>query len=106
MADPISDASAIDKDISTPAIVDNINDKTPDPVVPDKVDDLPEPPRPDREGMTQAGDTTGELGKRIEQVENLLEKLTQAVTQKTDEAAGKVEESLPWTHRLGRRHND
>lgn len=92
---------AVDKDINTANIVDNVNDKTPDPEAPKELDNVPEPPRPDREGMDGGSDVL----KRLGALEELVEKAVSAMVHQADEAAsGTMEkEDLPWTHRMGRR---
>lgn len=102
-------ANSLDPEIKPENIVDNVNDKTPDPET-DIAEGAPEPPRPDREGMEQAGDGVAALADRVtlleqgaEKASGLLETLVEKITEKTDETVEKVAEELPWTHRLGRR---
>lgn len=100
----------IDKDINSTAIVDNINDSTPDPEVSgppaEELDKTPEPPRSDREGMSEASDILKSMGEKIETLENAVSGLVALVTKNSDESAsGGKRERKPWTH-YGRRERE
>lgn len=123
----MADIKAVVPDVSEAAIVDNVNDRTPEPEVPDAVNNIPEPPRPDREGLEAAGDVAEKAGDRVSQLEDLVQGLTntverivssvtanadveqaaEVVQEVVDETASDfsegVRESLPWTHRGGRK---
>lgn len=102
MADPVGAASAVDKDIKPDAIVDNVNDKTPDPDIPDPAPKV-DPPRPDKEGMEQGGDILAAMGERIGKMEGVLETLVQAATKGADDSAAPESDPVPWTHRFIRK---
>lgn len=86
-----SAVEAIDPAIKPANVVENVNDKTPDPETPPVVDKAPDPPRPDEGGLDA-------LNARVTSLADAVTALTDVVTgvvAQRDSAPRK----LPWTHR-------
>lgn len=83
--------SAVDPDVKLDAVVDNVNDHTPDPPEPPAVEHAPEPPKADEDGLS-------ELREMVAGLATTVSALTEAVNgMNKDEQPAKV----PWTHRGG-----
>ena len=92
MADPITPVvSAVEPDVKPSAITDNVNAHTPDPATPPVVDDIPDPPRPDTDGLA-------ELRTIVERLATTVTTLSEAVLAKTPDESPTAR---PWTHRGG-----
>lgn len=91
MSDTVIPPSAVAPDVKPPAVVDNVNDRTPDPQTPPLVDQAPEPPRPDTDGLSE--------------LRSLVENLATTVTVLTDKVTSLVRDeaprNVPWTHKGG-----
>lgn len=82
---------AVAPDVKPAAVVDNVNDHTPEPTTPPVVDQTPEPPRPDTDGLTE--------------LRELVTNLATTVTALTDKVTSLVQDEgprqRPWTHKGG-----
>lgn len=82
---------AVEPGIKPANIVDNVNDKTPDPETPPVVEEVPDPPRPDHGGIDA-------LQQEVKALGTAVGSLTELVTS-TVAARDATPARLPWTHR-------
>jgi len=83
--------SAVEPEVKPPAVVDNVNDHTPDPPEPPVVDKAPDPPKPDEDGLS-------ELREMVTGLATTVSTLVDAVNGMRPDATPR---KVPWTHRGG-----
>ena len=102
MTDPLH-VSTVEPEVKPSAIVNNANDHTPEPVTPPVVDETPEPPRSDKEGMAELREVTATLATAAATLTGAIAQLADNMLDQHKDASPT---SLPWTHRGGSHESD
>jgi hypothetical protein len=80
MSDGSNAVTAVDPGVKPAAVVDNVNDHTPDPETPKAVEHVPDPPRSDKEGLSELSEITERLAATVTVLTETVTVLAQAVT--------------------------
>jgi len=99
----VTPVTAVVPEVKPAAVVDNANDHTPEPETPPVVDDAPDPPRSDKEGMTELREIAANLA---ETVATLTGAVAQFADSLLDAHRDDSPTALPWTHRGGSHESD
>ena len=96
MTQPIVETVVPEVKEGPPAIVEEVNKKTPDPVTPPVVNKLPDPPTPHEDGLVELRDVVGKLATSVASLTALV----------TESHKDESPNSVPWTHRGHPVHGD
>jgi len=102
MTDPLH-VSVVDPEVKPSAIVDNANDHTPDPATPPVVDETPDPPRSDKEGMSELREIAASFAATAATLTGAIAQLADNMLDSRKDASPA---SVPWTHRGGSHESD
>lgn len=83
---------AVEPEVRPAAVVDNVNDHTPDP--PPVAPSVPTPPRADREGLEELRETVASLATAVATLTDLV--MAKAV------GSDAGPRNVPWTHKGGK----